>query len=98
LCKRKNWNASQALHEEAWVQKLTNGAIISLKHLTQFVQLWALINNVHFHEDMEDDTRWSSRALPCLPLILSMIELRWKERPTCRTKLDVVGQQFCWAW
>jgi hypothetical protein len=33
-------------------------ATISIEHLTQFVQLWALIQNVHLNEDVEDDITW----------------------------------------
>jgi hypothetical protein len=62
LCKRKNWRISQALHEEAWIRKLANDATISLEHLSQFVQLWALINNVHLQEEIEDDITWKLTA------------------------------------
>jgi hypothetical protein len=43
ICKRKNWKVAQALHEDEWIKKLSIDATISIEHLTQFVQLWALI-------------------------------------------------------
>jgi hypothetical protein len=33
-------------------------ATISIEHLTQFVQLWALIQHVHLNVDEEDDITW----------------------------------------
>jgi hypothetical protein len=49
---------AQALHEDEWIKKLTVEATISIEHLTQFVQLWALIQNVQLNKDVEDDIRW----------------------------------------
>jgi hypothetical protein len=58
LCKRKNWKVAQALHEDVWIKKLATEATLSIDHLTQFVQLWALIQGVHLNEDVEDDIIW----------------------------------------
>jgi hypothetical protein len=58
ICKRKNWKVSQALHEDEWITKLSGEATLSLQHLTQFVQLWALIQNVNLVEHTEDDIVW----------------------------------------
>jgi hypothetical protein len=55
ICKRKNWKVSQALHDDEWITKLSGEATLSLQHLTQFVQLWALIQNVNLVEHTEDD-------------------------------------------
>jgi hypothetical protein len=49
---------AQALHEDEWIKKLTVEATISIEHLTQFVQLWAFIQNVQLNKDVEDDIRW----------------------------------------
>jgi hypothetical protein len=57
ICKRKNWKVAQALHEDEWIKKLSAEATISIEHLTQFVQLWSLIQNVHLVEEVEDDIR-----------------------------------------
>jgi hypothetical protein len=38
--------------------KLSTEATISIEHLTQFVQLWALIRNVQLNDDLDDDIRW----------------------------------------
>jgi hypothetical protein len=58
LCKRKNWKVAQALHEDAWIKNLSTEATLSIDHLSQFVQLWALIQGVHLNEDVEDDIIW----------------------------------------
>jgi hypothetical protein len=55
LCKRKKWTVAQALHEDECIKKLTVEATISIEHHTQFVQLWALIQNVQLIEDVDDD-------------------------------------------
>jgi hypothetical protein len=57
LCKRKNWTVDKALHDNEWITKLSSEATISMEHLTQFVLLWALIQNVHLSDD-EDDISW----------------------------------------
>jgi hypothetical protein len=62
LCKRKNWKVAQALHEDEWIRKLGVEATFYLEHLTQFVQLWALIQNLHLHEDVEDNITWKLTA------------------------------------
>jgi hypothetical protein len=58
LCKRKKWTVAQALHDNEWITKLSTEATISIEHLTQFVQLWALIRNVQLNDDLDDDIRW----------------------------------------
>jgi hypothetical protein len=55
LCKRQKWMVAQALHENEWINKLSSEATISIEHLTQFVHLWALIQNVHLRMDDDDD-------------------------------------------
>jgi hypothetical protein len=40
--KRKNWKVAQALHDNAWAQKVDFDHDFSLEHLSQFVNLWAL--------------------------------------------------------
>jgi hypothetical protein len=62
ICKRKKWKVAQALHNDEWIRKLADGATISMEHLSQFVQLWALIQNVHLTENVEDDIVWKLTA------------------------------------
>lgn len=45
--KRKNWKVAQALHDSAWVQKIVFNHDFSFDHLSQFVELWNLIQNFH---------------------------------------------------
>jgi hypothetical protein len=40
--------------EEAWVHKINLEAPFSLDHLTQFLDLWLLLNNVHLQREVED--------------------------------------------
>jgi hypothetical protein len=58
ICKRKNWKVAQALHDDEWIRKFSREAPLSIDHLTQFFQLWALIQNVHLDEHVEDDIVW----------------------------------------
>jgi hypothetical protein len=41
-----------------WIRKLSVKATLSIEHLPQFVQLWALIQNVQLIVDVEDDIKW----------------------------------------
>jgi hypothetical protein len=93
ICKRKNWKVFQALHDDEWITKLSGEATLSLQHLTQFVQLWALIQNVHLVEHVEDDIVWkltgngqysaaSAYKLQFFgPIESSMYKLVWKACP-----------------
>jgi hypothetical protein len=58
LCKRKKWTVTQALHDNAWISRLSVEATISIEHLVQFVQLWVIIQHVHLNLDEEDDITW----------------------------------------
>jgi hypothetical protein len=53
IFKRKKWTVANALKEDEWIKKLSNEATLSIEHITQFVQLWVLIQNVHLVEDVE---------------------------------------------
>jgi hypothetical protein len=55
ICNQKNWKVSQALQDDEWIRKLSGEATLYIEHLTQFVQLWALIQNVHLEEHVEND-------------------------------------------
>jgi hypothetical protein len=43
--KRKNWKVAQALNGNAWISKVDLEKGFSMDHLSQFVDLWGLINN-----------------------------------------------------
>jgi hypothetical protein len=62
ICKRKKWTVTQALHNDEWISKLSDWATISIEHLTEFVQLWALIQRVHLDEEVDDDISWKLTA------------------------------------
>jgi hypothetical protein len=49
---------AQALHDNEWIRKHSTEATLSIEHLTKFVQLWALIQNVHLNEEVEDVIIW----------------------------------------
>jgi hypothetical protein len=42
--KGMNWRVSQALHDEAWIGKIDMGQNFTFDHLTQFIELWVLVN------------------------------------------------------
>jgi hypothetical protein len=52
LCKRKKWMVANALRDNEWIRKLDTDATLSIEHITQLVQLWVLIQNVHLNEDI----------------------------------------------
>jgi hypothetical protein len=62
LCKRKRWTVAQALHHDEWIRKLSTDATIPIDHLTQFVHLWTIIQNVVLHEEVDDDISWKLTA------------------------------------
>jgi hypothetical protein len=49
---------AQALHGNEWIRKHSTEATLSIEHLTQFVQLYALIQNVHLNMEVDDDIIW----------------------------------------
>jgi hypothetical protein len=58
LCKRKKWTVAQVLQDNEWITKLSTEATISIEHLIQFLQFWALIRNVQLNDELEDDISW----------------------------------------
>jgi hypothetical protein len=44
--KRNNWKVAQALHTDAWLGKIDLEHTFTIEHLTQFIDLWGLIDNV----------------------------------------------------
>jgi hypothetical protein len=56
--KRKNWKVAHALQNNAWVHKVGLGDGFSFEHLSQFVELWGLIQNFHLNDNIEDDITW----------------------------------------
>jgi hypothetical protein len=56
--KRKYWKVAQALHEDAWVGKIDLERTFTVEHLTQFIDLWVLIDNVHLDKNVENDIVW----------------------------------------
>jgi hypothetical protein len=58
LSKRKNWKVSQAMDEDAWVEKIDLGCPFTMEHFSQYVELWSLIANVHLDQETEDDITW----------------------------------------
>jgi hypothetical protein len=53
--KRKNWKVTQALYGNTWVGKVDLEQDFSMEHLSQFVELWTVIQSFQLHENVEDD-------------------------------------------
>jgi hypothetical protein len=56
--KRKNWKVAQALHDNAWVRKIDFHQDFSFDHLSQFVDLWSLLQDFQLNDNLEDDISW----------------------------------------
>jgi hypothetical protein len=52
--KRKNWKIAQALHGNAWVDKVDLEQDFTMENLSQFVELWVVIYSFQLNEDVED--------------------------------------------
>jgi hypothetical protein len=52
---RKNWTVSEALHMDAWINRVNLHETFSMVHLSQFVDLWTHISHVHLQLEVEDD-------------------------------------------
>uniref|UniRef100_A0A8I7BE29 Reverse transcriptase zinc-binding domain-containing protein n=1 Tax=Hordeum vulgare subsp. vulgare TaxID=112509 RepID=A0A8I7BE29_HORVV len=55
---RKNWKVREALKDNAWILKIKPSINVSVEHISQFLALWILLNEVHFAELSEDDIIW----------------------------------------
>jgi hypothetical protein len=56
---RKNWKIKYALKDDVWINKVDLGADFSMEHLTQFLNLWCLLQDVGLIEDVEDLIVWN---------------------------------------
>jgi hypothetical protein len=56
--KRKKWKVAQALHQNAWIQKIDFDQDFSFLHLSQFIELSSLIDNFQLQANIEDDISW----------------------------------------
>jgi hypothetical protein len=56
--KRKKWKVAQALHQNAWIQKIDFDQDFSFLHLSQFIELSSLVDNFQLQANIEDDISW----------------------------------------
>jgi hypothetical protein len=56
--KRKYWPVCQALVDDAWIRRVNLEQIVTMNHITQFAELWALIQDVHLAPDRDDNILW----------------------------------------
>ncbi|KAE8818297.1 Serine carboxypeptidase-like 18 [Hordeum vulgare] len=59
---RKNWKVREALKQNTWVLKINTPINISAEHISQFLTLWMLLNEVHLDVLTEDDIVWKHTA------------------------------------
>jgi hypothetical protein len=90
-CKRKSWTVAQDVFDNEWITKFGTEATLSIDHLAQFVQHWALIPRVHLLKNVEDEITWnlinneSMNTLPTsYPLICALRTMgACPDRGTC---------------
>jgi hypothetical protein len=58
ISKRKNWKVCHALKENAWVHKITLDKNFTMNQISQFINIWTLLLEVHLDEDVVDSISW----------------------------------------
>jgi hypothetical protein len=60
LCvqKRKSWKVNKALEANTWVGKINLDENFTIHHLSQYINLWAKLQEVHLIEEIEDTISW----------------------------------------
>jgi hypothetical protein len=58
LSKRKKVSVAQALLDGSWVRNINLEATFDWEHLSQFVDLWVLVNNMLLNDAGDDEIVW----------------------------------------
>jgi hypothetical protein len=58
ILKRKNFMVNKGMNQDFWISKIKTNAGITLQHLTEFVDLWTRVSEVHLVEGTTDDITW----------------------------------------
>jgi hypothetical protein len=96
--KRKKYTMAQAISGSSWVRNISLANPLSPAHISQFVELWALVRNVQLREEKEYNITWnlmdngqysasSAYAAQFFGLVYSdMCTFVWKAWATPKTK------------
>jgi hypothetical protein len=52
------WSVCQAVIDDASIRRVNLEKIVTMNHITQFVERWAFIQDVHLVPDRDDDILW----------------------------------------
>jgi hypothetical protein len=58
ISKRKNFTVWEGLQQDFWINKPNSHKISTPNHIVDFVELWALVNEISLDEDTKDDIKW----------------------------------------
>jgi hypothetical protein len=62
IFKRKNFTVWEGLKQYFWINKLDSHKISTPNHIGEFIELWALVNEINLDEDTKDDIKWKFTA------------------------------------
>jgi hypothetical protein len=57
ISKLKNFTVWEGLQQDFWINKLDSHKISTPNHIGEFVELWALVNEINLDEDTKDDIK-----------------------------------------
>ena len=95
---RKKWKVQQAMQDNAWVTSIKMDHSFTMDHLSQYVVLWSLLQNVSLTSNVEDEIEWkltengqysaaSAYEVQFLGMVLSNLEKTlWKAWAPPKTK------------
>jgi hypothetical protein len=62
ISKRKNFTVWEGLQQDFWINKLDSHKFSTPNHIGEFIELWALVNEINLDEDTKDDIKWKFTA------------------------------------
>ena len=58
ISSRKKWKVREAMHGDAWLEKIRLPMDWTMEHITQIVTLWARSRYIHLLDGIQDDIIW----------------------------------------
>jgi hypothetical protein len=65
ISERKNFTVSKGIHQDFWISKINTNVGIMVNHLSEFVELWRRVSEVHLVEGTPDDIAWKLTTSGC---------------------------------